>query len=250
MRSALFMIGLSACVACGAPQVRGDDDLSESIRQFNDGVRWERFPLGTRAGRGMEIYNTQTNQMMICGRGNTPEDCGIGISNKYFSPRLGLAYRASNTFVIRAGYGLNYEPNPFAFVRNAVGNYPEIIGYTAPVASTFTPAGLLRDGVPVYPVPDWNAGIVDLKRIAAEAEVDLVLTGTILRAGDQLGVSTQLVEASTGRLIWSRSSTNPMGDIFRLQDDLVNRTVESLALPLAEREHHTVRSDMSASMPA
>jgi hypothetical protein len=30
------------------------------------------------------------------------------------------------------------------------------------VASTFTPAGLLRDGVPVYPVPDWNAGIVDL----------------------------------------------------------------------------------------
>ncbi len=124
------------------------------------GVRWERFPLGTRAGRGMEIYNTQTNQMMICGRGNTPEDCGIGISNKYFSPRLGLAYRASNTFVIRAGYGLNYEANPFAFVRNAIRNYPVTISNSWTGATSFTPAGLLRDGVPEYPLPDLITGAV------------------------------------------------------------------------------------------
>ncbi len=48
MRSALFMLvffAWAACLACGAPQVRGDDDLSESIRQFNDGVRWERFAV-------------------------------------------------------------------------------------------------------------------------------------------------------------------------------------------------------------
>jgi hypothetical protein len=31
--------------ACGAPQVRTEEDLSESIRQFNDGVRWERFAV-------------------------------------------------------------------------------------------------------------------------------------------------------------------------------------------------------------
>lgn len=33
------------CVACGAPQVRSENDLSESIRQFNDGVRWGRFAV-------------------------------------------------------------------------------------------------------------------------------------------------------------------------------------------------------------
>jgi hypothetical protein len=32
-------------LACGAPQVRTEEDLSDSIRQFNDGVRWERFAV-------------------------------------------------------------------------------------------------------------------------------------------------------------------------------------------------------------
>lgn len=31
--------------ACGAPQVRPEEDLGESIRQFNDGVRWGRFEV-------------------------------------------------------------------------------------------------------------------------------------------------------------------------------------------------------------
>jgi hypothetical protein len=31
--------------ACGAPLMRSENDLSESIRQFNDGVRWQRFSV-------------------------------------------------------------------------------------------------------------------------------------------------------------------------------------------------------------
>jgi hypothetical protein len=30
-------------LACGAPQVRSENDLAESIQHFNDGIRWERF---------------------------------------------------------------------------------------------------------------------------------------------------------------------------------------------------------------
>jgi hypothetical protein len=44
MRAVLIaVVGFACGLACGAPQVRGEDDLSESIRQFNEGVRWERF---------------------------------------------------------------------------------------------------------------------------------------------------------------------------------------------------------------
>ena len=42
MRATLLLV-VVALGACGAPQIRGENDLSESIRQFNDGVRWERF---------------------------------------------------------------------------------------------------------------------------------------------------------------------------------------------------------------
>jgi hypothetical protein len=32
-------------LACGAPQVRSENDLAESIQQFNGSVRWERFAV-------------------------------------------------------------------------------------------------------------------------------------------------------------------------------------------------------------
>ena len=38
-----FVVALVA--ACGAPQVRPEEDLAESIRQYNDGVRWGRFEV-------------------------------------------------------------------------------------------------------------------------------------------------------------------------------------------------------------
>jgi hypothetical protein len=42
MRAVLITVLL---VACGAPRVRSGNDLLESIRQFNEGVRWERFAV-------------------------------------------------------------------------------------------------------------------------------------------------------------------------------------------------------------
>jgi eukaryotic-like serine/threonine-protein kinase len=90
----------------------------------------------------------------------------------------------------------------------------------------------------------------DLKTISAEADVDIVLTGTLLSANGQLRVSTQLVEAPSGSLIWSQTSQMPLRDIFQLQDDLVNRIVESLSLPLTGREYRRLKHDVPASPTA
>jgi TolB-like protein/Flp pilus assembly protein TadD len=76
----------------------------------------------------------------------------------------------------------------------------------------------------------------DFKRLAAEADVDLVLTGTLLRAGEQLRVSTQLVEAPSGTLLRSHQAQASLGDVFGLQDELARRIVESFALELSPRD--------------
>src|SRR6185503_13829557 len=68
---------------------------------------------------------------------------------------------------------------------------------------------------------------------AAEADVDRVVTGTILRSGDQLRVMAQLVEAPGGTLLTTATSTCSLGDLFRLQDDLARCIVDVLSLPLA-----------------
>ncbi|HKW99602.1 MAG TPA: protein kinase [Bryobacteraceae bacterium] len=91
---------------------------------------------------------------------------------------------------------------------------------------------------------------IDLKTIVAEAEVDIVLTGTLLRAGDQIRVSTQLVEAPAGTLVWSHTSQLPLQDILSLQDDLVRRVVESVAPSLSAREQRMLRHDVPATAKA
>jgi DNA-binding winged helix-turn-helix (wHTH) protein/tetratricopeptide (TPR) repeat protein len=91
---------------------------------------------------------------------------------------------------------------------------------------------------------------IEPQRIAAEADVDVVLSGTLLRAGEQLRVSTQLTEVPAGTLLWSQTSQVPVGDTFQLQDDLCHRIVESLSLPLTKREHRMLKRDVPSSARA
>ncbi len=74
------------------------------------------------------------------------------------------------------------------------------------------------------------AGSVDLRAIAAEADVDAILTGTLLRGGNALRVSAQLVEAPSGTLVWSGQREVALGDLFGMQDELARYLVESLPL--------------------
>jgi serine/threonine protein kinase/tetratricopeptide (TPR) repeat protein len=73
----------------------------------------------------------------------------------------------------------------------------------------------------------------DLKALAAEADVDRVVMGTLLRSGTELRAAAQLVEAPGGTLLTSHTVQSSLGDLFRLQDDIARRVVDALSLPLA-----------------
>jgi len=87
----------------------------------------------------------------------------------------------------------------------------------------------------------------DLARLATDVAVDVVLVGTLLRAGDRVRVTAQLVEAPGGTILWSDAVQASIGDLFTLQDDLARRIVDSLALPLSSRDGTGVRQDAPAS---
>src|SRR6185503_7723779 len=77
------------------------------------GLRYELFPLQTRAGRGgIEGYDPQTNLVSLGGVGAIPKGLGISTSKTMFAPRVGLAYRLGDRTVIRSGYGITYNPMP------------------------------------------------------------------------------------------------------------------------------------------
>jgi len=96
----------------------------------------------------------------------------------------------------------------------------------------------------------FAGAVLDLRQIAKEVDVDTVLTGTLLRAGKQLRLTTQLVEAPSGTLIWSKASQVELRDIFQLQDTLVSGVVDSLALPLTVGDRQQLARDAPANATA
>lgn len=119
------------------------------------GTRYEYYPMPQRVGRGIERYDVNTNTMLVCGVGDVPKDCGVKMSKKLFSPRVGIAYRFSDSFVLRTGYGLTYDP--ISLARTFRTNYPMLLAFNIVPANAAIPAGLLRDGIPPTPqVPITN----------------------------------------------------------------------------------------------
>jgi eukaryotic-like serine/threonine-protein kinase len=90
----------------------------------------------------------------------------------------------------------------------------------------------------------------DLQTIATQAGVDVVLMGTLLRAGDQVRVSTQLVQVPAGTVLATRSAQVGLTDIFQLQDELTRQIVDALAIPLSARDHQALQHDVSVNPEA
>ncbi len=93
----------------------------------------------------------------------------------------------------------------------------------------------------------FASGELDFNSIAEQAQVDAVLTGTLLSDGEHLRVSNQLIEAPSGAVLWSNTSQVSIRDIFQLQDELVDRIVQSLAVPLTAGERRALKHDVPAS---
>src|SRR5262249_50824098 len=79
---------------------------------------------------------------------------------------------------------------------------------------------------------------------------DAIVTGTLVRAGNELRVAAQLTDASSGTLLWSHVAQTPLGDLFGVLDELTRRIVASLSLPLTHGEQQLLERDVPASAAA
>jgi len=112
------------------------------------GVRWEFYPPATpKIPSGFTNYDPVANNLVIAGIGSNPSNLGMETRYRYWAPRTGFAYRATDDTVIRGGFGVSYMPyadNNYAY------NYPvrSNNAYNPTGTSAFGPA-VLADGVTV-----------------------------------------------------------------------------------------------------
>src|SRR5690242_19898816 len=120
----------------------------------NAGVRFDYFPVPMRNGTGAEYYDHATNNMVICGVGNTPTSCNIFDKDQaHFVPRLGVAYRLGDRTVIRAGFGMSSDPVNIFGLSNRRINFPYIEGVIQLPPNAMSYAITLRQGINVPPNP-------------------------------------------------------------------------------------------------
>ena len=131
------------------------------------GIRWELYPMMSRANRGLEMLNLKTMEVLIGGRGGNADDLGLKPSKGMVAPRLGAVYRLDDKTVMRAGYGLTYDARPMGAQEafKGLNVYPLAINgtfQTAAAAANFGWYGTLEDGIPLLVGPDLSSGRVPL----------------------------------------------------------------------------------------
>src|SRR5713226_3197692 len=73
---------------------------------------------------------------------------------------------------------------------------------------------------------------VKAQQVSRELGVHYVLEGSVRKEADQVRITAQLVDATSGADLWAVRYDRPMRDIFSLQDEIVRRIVTTLNLQL------------------
>ena len=82
----------------------------------------------------------------------------------------------------------------------------------------------------------YKGKAVKAQDVSKEMGVRYVLEGSVLKADQQVRITTQLIDATTGYHLWSEQYDRPLQDLFALQDEIVQKIVTTLKLQLTLQE--------------
>ncbi|HWZ75544.1 MAG TPA: tetratricopeptide repeat protein [Candidatus Sulfotelmatobacter sp.] len=81
-----------------------------------------------------------------------------------------------------------------------------------------------------------------LPQIARELNVDAVVEGSVLRSGDQVRITAQLIEASTDKHLWSQSYEGELRDTLALQSRVASAIADQIRINLTPREQAALKN--------
>jgi TolB-like protein/DNA-binding winged helix-turn-helix (wHTH) protein/Flp pilus assembly protein TadD len=81
-----------------------------------------------------------------------------------------------------------------------------------------------------------------LPQIAHELNVDAVVEGTVLRSGDQVRITAQLIEASTDKHLWSQSYQGELRDTLALQSQVASAIADQIRINVSPQEQAALRN--------
>ena len=87
---------------------------------------------------------------------------------------------------------------------------------------------------------------IDIPTVAERLNVDHVLEGSVRKAGDQIRVTAQLIDARSDTHLWSQTYDRTLDDIFALQDEIAANVLGELQIALLGTAPEVDRTDPEA----
>ena len=161
---------------------------------------------------------------------------GFGVWHLYFRQKTSPVEKAS---LEKMAFPLPDKPSivvlPFV---NLSENYKQdyfIDGLTLDIIASFSKIRdlfvIARDSALAY-----KGKTTSVKQIAEELGVRYVLEGSYRRVGERVRVTAQLIDALSGRHLWTERYDRSMDDLFALQDEITMSIVTALQVKLTEGE--------------
>ncbi len=83
----------------------------------------------------------------------------------------------------------------------------------------------------------YKGKAVDVKKVSADLGVRYVVEGSVRKAGNQVRIAAQLIDASTGQHVWAKTYDRELTDVFAVQDEISGAIAASLVGDLQRAEH-------------
>src|SRR5258708_3405665 len=89
-----------------------------------------------------------------------------------------------------------------------------------------------------------------LPQIATELNVDAVVEGTVMRVGNRVRITAELVQVSTDQHLWADTYESPIGDVLALQNRVSSAIVDEIRINLSKEDKERLAQKPSVSPEA
>ncbi len=96
---------------------------------------------------------------------------------------------------------------------------------------------------PSYAIEKYRGQAVEIPKVAADLDVDTLLTGNFMRDGDDLRITCQLVDVKSRNLLWQGAFDLRYQKLFTVQDEVVEQIIRGLELNLSSSEAARLKLD-------
>jgi len=225
-------LSLGTIVSLGSPKLKNIAErfqiyalLPEQPKGVRQQLQVQRLKFSRRVGIAYRI--AVAGLALLVG--------GIETGRYFLRPHLSTRDSALRTEEAKPSLPLPDKPSivvlPFANMSNdpeqeyfSDGITEDITSDLSKISSLFV---IARNSAFTY-----KGKAVKVQDVSREMGVRYVLEGSVRKAGDQVRITAQLIDATIGAHLWSERFDRPFTDIFALQDEIVQKIVTTLKLQL------------------